>query len=903
VRGAGQQLGGVQRRCSSSISSSAPTSLSPRPWGPTGCSATRDGASPGAPRHPHTGAGSHTPQPSRRGDPGAPGTHAKGRSRLPDFSRPAMDVEAPGLTAWITRAASWEEVALLLARYGRQLNHIHLAAALVRLAHVDGGGSSDSSSSSSSSSSSTTTTTTTTTTNSSSSSSSANSTSRPSSGSGGGARRPAAGAASPPPLPTTGRPANWRPFLRDLTLQLAAALPDCGPRQLSNALWAMARLGYAPEAEFVNAWSERMGAACGAASARDASNTLWALAKLQLRPRARLLQQLLSALHRGVTQGVPGGGGRGGDRGGGGHGGATAQDASNALWALATLRLEPPPELLSSLCVALQRAHTREARGLGAQELANFLWAAGEIHERARARALGTDSGGGGGGREFAGGGGGATGADAAWGAGSGGAAVPLPVPPAWLDEQLSRAARRLEGWETRHLVMALSAAARLRRRPPDIWLSGCLRALRPRLGHCCLQVGALRCHGWRGGVGGATRRERGGRRLLPRGQCNTVQRGRARTTTQPPSQRSLARSRGRRPLIRSPLPPNAPAAPIDPPQSSLRPPPRQDLADIFLSLGALRACPFPDWTDAALAAAAPRLAAGSPGALTSLAKGVARLRLTPGPEWWAEHDAAAARHLAACRYTPAGLADAAAAKADAGGRRPPAPPEAWGAAWLDALETQLPGLSARGLAKAAWAGARLGLQPGGRLKEALAAAVGAPGVLEGLPTGDAVRLTWALVKLHVDAAPGLADRLALQLCRRAGGMAGSELGRAAWALARLGARPRRELLVGFAELAEARAGALGLLGGGGSGGGAAEAPGGLAPGGLAPGAGSGGSGDARRQLLSQWLWELRAPPGGRIDDAHAWPRALGAAGADGGLEPVAPGLSGARAAVAAVVG
>jgi hypothetical protein len=421
----------------------------------------------------------------------------------PDLTRPASEVDAPGLTSWITRCGGWVDVGILIARYSRQCNHIHVCAALVRLAHIDGapgGSSSDrieiSSGSSSPSSSS------------SSSNSMQNSAAlqRP-------PMRPArdGSATSSSSSSARGRPANWRAFLEQLLALLEPLLPSCSPRQLSNALWALARLGYTPDPGFWAAWQAALMSVMASASCRDASNVLWALATLGLAPPPRLQQALLSAMHRGVTEGVAGGGafagGGEGGAGGGGNGGGTAQDAANALWAMSTLRIASPPELLASLCVTMQRQHQRSgAKGVKPQELATFLWAVGEQHARS--------SGGGGGGRtdmqpssSWPNAGADTSSDSSSWPnsssisgrRGAFAAAQPVsPVPPRWLHEQLSRCARGLSDWDTANLIMVLVACARLRQRPPDAWLSGCLRALRPRMAELTLQVG----RGRRGSVG-----------------------------------------------------------------------------------------------------------------------------------------------------------------------------------------------------------------------------------------------------------------------------------------------------------------------------------------------------------------------------------------------------------------
>ncbi|GBF97191.1 hypothetical protein Rsub_10052 [Raphidocelis subcapitata] len=771
-------------------------------------------------------------QERRPGDGPAAAAARPQRRAGPDLSRPASEISPPGLTALISRSANWQEVAVLTARYEAVTNATHLCAALVRLAHVDGGGraaadgqagSSTSGGSGSFSSSSVREINGVDGAGSSSSSSSSgrgrviaprseastsgiDSTSSsdrraspqgsPQGAGGVAALRPQAAPPqqqarpAPPPQqqqqqqqqqqPQPTRPANWRAFVAGLLERLTAQLPACGPRHLSNAIWAVARLGFKPDAAFMSAWAQRVHDTAGAATCRDASNALWALAALGERPAERLQRDLLSALHRGAARSVGdgdgdgGGGGAGGGRAAAAAAAAAAQDAANAAWAMARLGISPSHELLSALCMLLQRAVRQTGGGAARQgELAAFLWAVGEQHHAARAAAAEVAAAAAAEGLDWR-----ANGGGGGWGFGAE-ASGPLPVPGPWLDEQLLRSARDLGAWRTQHLVMALLACARLRRRPPDAWLGGCLRALRLRLEDCSMQ----------------------------------------------------------------------------------------ELSLTAASLGALRVCPMPDWTDAFVSATLARLPGATAQQLCMCAKGLARLRLAPPPEWWAAFEAAAAQRAERGAFSAAGLADVAAALAlarcAAPAASPPPPPPLSSrlvAAWLAALEGAVPKLDARGLVKAAWAAARLGAAPHGALKRALASAAGARGLLRGLPTEDAVRLVWALVMLRVDPSPELANTAAAELCRRAGGMTEGQLRRAAWALARLMTAPRRELLAGFADLAEGRAAAIGALppqpgravraGGGGSGGSSVDA---------ADGGRGGGSDCSEAETLMGWLRELRA--------------------------------------------
>jgi len=635
---------------------------------------------------------------------------------------------------------------------------------------------------------------------------------------------------------------------------LEPQLPACAPRHLSNVLWALAKLGYRPEQGFLSAWQDALLGVIGECSCRDVSNALWALATLRAAPPARLQQALLSSMHRAVTQGSSRGGGGGfggggyderGDAGGGGNGGGTAQDAANALWALATLRITPPQELLASLCVTMQRQHQRGGgRGVKPQELANFLWGVGEQHLRARERAMsaaraaaaageGGDSLGGansGGGRM---GGGGAAGG------------VPPPVPPAWLHEQLSRCARSLGSWETRHLVMVLVACAQLRMRPPDPWLSGCLRALRLQLERCSIQVGCCVCWGER--FEGVDRQQHASPNAAPT-PMNAL-------LTQPHAPDT-------HPMH---APPTAP----------------QDLSQIVGALGALRVCPMSDWTASFLDASQPLLPAAPPHQLCALVKGVARLRLSPDDGWWGAFEAASLRHLQRGAVTPQGLAELAAAAAHAGRGRLSG---RWGRALEAELHRQVDLLDPRALVKALWAAGRLQLRLRVELKHAAASALAAPGLLRRLSNDEFVRLAWAVVVTHMRPGRELADGLAIQLAHRAGALGAAQLTRSVWAVARLWTAPRAEPMLYCAEVCEARAAQLGLLASTqrqaeGEGGGAGDE--------------DGDEERAAAEQLGAWLALLRAAGEGRVL----------AAAAAGGLDDRGGSMEAAGRAAAAAAG
>ncbi|KAF8068262.1 rplB [Scenedesmus sp. PABB004] len=319
----------------------------------------------------------HPPLPLPARPPGAlqRGAPARERALLP---APLCELAPAALTRRVKRCATWRDAAVLFAQQSLCMNAVNLAALLCQLAQLR--------------------------------------------------------------VPAASRPVNWRAFVAQALCAAEPQLAAAAPRQLSNMAWALASLGYDawadPAGSWGPAWRAHTLARLHGASCRDVSNVLWALATtlaaagagagarapLVLQPAETLLsdgalqRELLSALHRELPRSAP-------------------QDVANAMWALAALRLRPPPEL-GQFLLARAQAHFGE---LQPRELATTLWAAARLG---------------------------------------------LAPAPAWLDEALLRQVGR-PAWAAshpRHAVMCLSACAALRQRPPSRWLEHVLPALQAQL-------------------------------------------------------------------------------------------------------------------------------------------------------------------------------------------------------------------------------------------------------------------------------------------------------------------------------------------------------------------------------------------------------------------------------------
>lgn len=141
---------------------------------------------------------------------------------------------------------------------------------------------------------------------------------------------------------------------RALCRHAAAASRDFGPRELCTVLWSLATLGLYPGAEWMRTWTEAylpglllvddsISAASDVGigtqrecrfSPRDLSQTMWALAKLRHRPGAAWASAA-AARARAMAPRM------------------SARDLSNLLWAFATLELDPGLDWLAAMLVPL----------------------------------------------------------------------------------------------------------------------------------------------------------------------------------------------------------------------------------------------------------------------------------------------------------------------------------------------------------------------------------------------------------------------------------------------------------------------------------------------------------------------------------------------------------------------
>lgn len=153
-------------------------------------------------------------------------------------------------------------------------------------------------------------------------------------------------------------------------------LPKFNAQQLSNTLWAFARLGYIPRDTWIRCFLDASMDQFEQSSVQCLSNMLWALAQLQSKPPEHWVQSLLQEaalkLHRGSDQAM-----------------------SNLLWACAKLGYPPPAVFYSALQQWLQQ---RESQGalqaqLGQQATSNAFWALATLQQRPRSATWGSSNG------------------------------------------------------------------------------------------------------------------------------------------------------------------------------------------------------------------------------------------------------------------------------------------------------------------------------------------------------------------------------------------------------------------------------------------------------------------------------------------------------------------------------
>lgn len=127
-------------------------------------------------------------------------------------------------------------------------------------------------------------------------------------------------------------------------------LPAFTARQLSNTLWALARLGIDPGATILSAFYVRASVIMAQFNAIDVSSTLVALSVLSAHTKSKVPSELVASLLAQLIQELPS---------------ANDQSLANSLWALAALRICPGHTDMDKLFEALQpRARQLHPRAL-----------------------------------------------------------------------------------------------------------------------------------------------------------------------------------------------------------------------------------------------------------------------------------------------------------------------------------------------------------------------------------------------------------------------------------------------------------------------------------------------------------------------------------------------------------
>jgi len=458
-------------------------------------------------------AGAPRPRPSllrRRQQPGsseragwAGPAQSSGHRRLLDPLQLGQAVPPSVLTTHLVQSTSVEQLLDVCVTFRAQLNHIHISAALVRLAKLAMQQQQQAAQAQ--------------------------------------AQQRQHPRRQPPqaPAPVPSYHVSW------LLDELVTRLGCCSARELVNVLWALARLAdpRAPRLPQLPALlaslTDLLAADSSPSCVQHASNALWALATLQLQPGEGLTRVLLEAMERQPLYHT-----------------ATSQQVANAMWAAARLQLQVPPGWISSLlghllrpgeplapqaaanclwaCAVLQPPAAAAADGTpqlghphsegsgaavplpgsqlqqvlaaaqqllhtaGPQELANLVWACGKLRHTPQPPFL-----------------------DAYWVASQQqlAAASPqelantlfgmarccraAPAPDAWRRSFLAASQQLLPSFSCQELANMVWAAAWLRWRPPAAWMDGCLDALLPQLqtataGHISMAVWGLGRLGYR---------------------------------------------------------------------------------------------------------------------------------------------------------------------------------------------------------------------------------------------------------------------------------------------------------------------------------------------------------------------------------------------------------------------
>jgi len=339
------------------------------------------------------------PRPPRGAPHDSAGAAQKRQRRLPATQVAAAAGDARALTAQLTRCASVESLAAVCGRALPSFNAIHVSAALTRCAHLAGGGGGRTSA----------------------------------------VRPPVAAGAAPVALD-----ALLDALCGKLDELSAAREPTLQPRQLANALWALARLRASPPAGLMANLAAFAVDAMPDASADDAAVTLWALAALRGAPPVG--DAWWPRFWAGSLRLLPA---------------ASGQNLSNMAYAAAQLGAEPPAAWLAALRERAAELATSRGGGLTPQALSNMLWALATLAAQR---------------------------AEAGVGGERAAAAVAAELAPAaWLGALLSAGADDLAAgaFEPAQLSSTLWSLAALRRPPPPAWLAAALSALEAALPRC----------------------------------------------------------------------------------------------------------------------------------------------------------------------------------------------------------------------------------------------------------------------------------------------------------------------------------------------------------------------------------------------------------------------------------
>jgi hypothetical protein len=83
----------------------------------------------------------------------------------------------------------------------------------------------------------------------------------------------------------------------ELMLQLQQRLAECSPQDLSNSLWALAKLRVQPPKDWLQDWVAASADRLDSFSGQAVANAVWALVKLSHRPAEAWVQRCLTVMH------------------------------------------------------------------------------------------------------------------------------------------------------------------------------------------------------------------------------------------------------------------------------------------------------------------------------------------------------------------------------------------------------------------------------------------------------------------------------------------------------------------------------------------------------------------------------------------------------------------------------